>query len=104
MKDFLNQYGPSFIHSIIALFFSYITLEIKSIYQNHVNDKTKKEVVTMVCKAIEKLYPNYTGEQKLNAAIQNSITILNEKGIKISDLELRMYIESTIKEFENTTK
>ena len=95
-SEFINQYGPTLVHSILAMVISYISFEIKKIYQKHNNDLTKKEVINMVCKAINQLYPNETNETKLNQAITNSKEILSEKGIEISDLELRMYIEYTI--------
>ncbi len=91
--DFLNQYGASFIHSIAVLFLSFMSFEIKKIYKKYIYDKTKKDVVKMVCHMINRLYPNINEEDKLNKVISNSKQILSEKGIDISDLELRMYIE-----------
>ena len=99
--DFMNQYGVTFIHSIAALVLSYVSFEIKRIYNKCVNEKTKKEVVKMVCNAINQLYPNISGEEKLNKAISNSKEILLEKNINISDLELRMYIECYVGCFKN---
>ena len=55
----------------------------------------------MVCKAINQLYPNESGTNKLNLAISNAKEILLEKGIKISDLELRMMIEYSVGCFKN---
>lgn len=65
-------------------------------YNNHFIDKTKKDVINMVCRAINQVYPNLSGKEKLNKAIYNSHEILKEKGISITDLELRMYIESSV--------
>ena len=94
--SFINEYGLSLIHSIAAIIISYISLQVKKILEKHTNDKTKKEVINMVCKAINQLYPNECGQNKLNLAITNAKQILAEKGIDISDLELRMYIESAV--------
>ena len=91
--EFLNQYGASFIHSIAVLILSCVSFEIKKIYKKNIYDKTKKDVVKMVYHMINKLYPNINEEDKLNKVISNSKQILSEKGINISDLELRMYIE-----------
>lgn len=100
VTDFMNQYGVSIIHSIAALIISYVSLEIKKIYKKHINDKTKKDIIKTVCQAINQLYPNLSGEEKLNKVIINSELILKEKGIIISDLELRIYIESTVNTFK----
>lgn len=96
MKDFMNfinQYGTTFIHSIAVAFLSYVSYEVKSIYNKHINDKIKKDVVNMVRNAINKMYPNKNYNDKLELIISNCKIILGEKNIKISDLELRMYIE-----------
>lgn len=104
--SFINEYSLSIIHSIATIIISYISLQVKKILEKHTNDKTKKEVINMVCKAINQLYPNESGENKLNLAITNAKEILAEKGITISDLELRMYIEGTVFSIKNnnTTK
>ena len=95
-KDFLNQYAPSMIHSIFTIIFSYILIEIKKVYKNYMNGIEKKKTVETVCFAIEQLYPNMNSSDKLNMAINNCTQILKEKNILINNLELRMYIESTI--------
>ena len=92
----MNQYGVSIVHSISVAIISYVSLEIKRIYKKYNNDRIKKEVVKMICQAIDQMYPNMSGSDKFNEAINNSKEILSEKGINISDLELRMYIESTV--------
>ncbi len=95
-SEFINQYGLTFIHSLAVGIISYVSLEIKRIYKKYATDHTKKEVIEMVCKAIKQLYPDKKGSEKLDLAVTNAKEILDEKGINISDLELRMYIESTI--------
>ena len=99
--EFLNNYGVSIIHGVAVSIISYVSLEIKKIYNKHFIDKTKKDVVSLVCKAINQVYPNLTGKEKLNKAIYNCREILKEKNIKINDLELRMYIESSVCCFSN---
>lgn len=99
--DFMNQYGVSIIHSIAVAIISYVSFEVKHIYKKYIYDKTKKDVVRMVCQAVNQVYPNLNNEEKLDKTIINSKEILLEKGISISDLELRMYIESSIGCFKN---
>ena len=92
--DFFSQYGISIIHSIMAIIISYVSLEIKHIYKEHINNRTRKEVINSVCHAIHKLYPSLTYEEKMNKAIINIRQILKEKHIAINDLELKMDILS----------
>ena len=67
------------------------------------NAANKKEVIKTVCEAVNQLYESLTGEEKLSKTIENSKQILNDKGIKINELELRMYIESVIGCFKKET-
>ena len=96
LKELLNNYGISFLHTILVTILSYTSLEIKKIYQSHIHEKIKKEVIIMVYHAIEEFNPNLSYEQKLNKMIINSEQILNEKNIKMTPLELKIYILSTI--------
>ncbi len=66
--------------------------------------KQKKDVIKEVCQAINQLYPNLNGQNKLNKATNNIKEILKEKNIVISDLELNMYIESRVYIINNTLK
>ncbi len=95
--DFLNTYGTSIIHSVSIAIISYVSLEIKKIYKNYIEDKTKKEVIKMVCSTIDQIYPNLNNKNKLDRIISNSKQILKEKGILINDLELRIYIENYLR-------
>ena len=95
-NEFINQYGLNILHSLAIGIFSYVSLEIKRVYKKYVSDHTKREVVEMVCKAMNQLYPEKTGSEKLDLALSNAKEILKEKGITISDLELRLYIESAV--------
>lgn len=94
--EFTKDYGIEIIHSIVMGVFSYIALDIKKEYKKHIQDKTKKEVVKMVCNYVDELYPNNTGEDKLNIAITNIKEILKEKKIAISDLELKVLLHNSI--------
>ena len=94
--DFMNQYGVSIIHSVVAVILSYVSLEIKKTYKKYYADRIKRDVVRMVCQAVNQLYPKLSGEDKLDKTIINCREILDEKGIVINDLELRMYIESSV--------
>jgi hypothetical protein len=94
--DFINQYGTTLLYTVLMAIISYVGLKAKKISEEYIKDKTKKEVVKTVCEAVNQLYKDLTGEEKLSKTIDNSKQILSDKGIEINDLELRMYIESVI--------
>lgn len=53
--------------------------------------------------AIEQLYADLKGKEKLEKAKKNIIELLSEKGISINELELNMMIEEICNSF-NTSK
>lgn len=101
IMDVINEYGLQILGTILTGIASFVGLKIKSIYEKYINDKTKKSVVESTVKYVEQIYTDLHGEEKLNKALESAIEILNEKGITITDLELRVLIESVCNSFKN---
>lgn len=99
--DFTKEYGLDIIHTIVMGVFSYIALDIKKIHQRNNEDKTKKEVVKMVCNYVNEIYSSSNINDKLNEALISTKQILKEKGIIISDLELKVLLHNSIYEKNN---
>lgn len=89
------------VTSITALA-SYIGVTLKKVFEKRVNTKIKKDVVRTVVTAVEQLYKDLHGEEKYNKAVEAVSQMLEEKGIKITELEIRMLIESAVNEFNNS--
>lgn len=90
--------------TIVTGLFTYIGIMVKNQYTKYVNDKTKKDVVTTVVQAVEQIYKDLHGEEKLNKAVEGATEMLNEKGIAVSELELRYLIESSVNAFNEGFK
>ena len=80
---------------------SYLGVTLKNIFEKHVNTKIKKDVARTVVEAVEQLYVDLHGEEKYNKAVEALTEMLAEKGITIGELEIRMLIESAVKEFNS---
>jgi len=104
IKEFISSYGITLLSTILTAVFSYIGLRLKKLYEEKINTDTKEKVVKTVCEAVEQLYKDLSGEEKLEQAIVNASVMLEERGIMITDLELRMLIESTINSFNSGLK
>lgn len=102
IKEFLTTYGVTILYTILTGVASFIGLKVKNIYEKHVNDKTKRDVVESTVKYVEQLYKDLKGEEKLEKAIEGITEILNEKNITISEIELRVLIEATCNSFKNS--
>lgn len=107
MSEILSTIQPYLLEVIVAILTgvaTYIGTRIKKVYEEKVNTETKEKVVSTVVNAVEQLYKDLKGEEKLNKCIENATEMLNEKGITVTELELRMLIESTVNSFNQAKK
>lgn len=107
MSEFLSTIQPYLLEVIVAILTgiaTYIGTRVKKLYEEKVNTETKEKVVSTVVNAVEQLYKDLKGEEKLNKCIENATEMLNEKGITVTELELRMLIESIVNSFNQTKK
>lgn len=104
--NFLNEYG--LLSAIITGVASALGVLLKKLYDRTIGayfkDKVKREVAAQVVKYVEQVYKDLHGEDKLNEAIDAAAEMLSEKGITVSELELRVLIESALAEFNAAFK
>lgn len=99
--EFINQYGVEIINAVLTAIAGYLAIVLKRVYTKYVNDQTKETVAKMVVQGVEQIYKNLGGEEKLEKALTAASEMLIEKGITVTDLELRMLIESAVGEFND---
>lgn len=100
LQQFLADYGTMILYALLTAMAGLLGGALKKLYTKYVNDKTKKEVVKTAVMAVQQLYTNLNGEEKLQVALDAISDMLEEKGIPISDLEMRMLIEAAVGEFK----
>lgn len=94
-------YGATILYTILTAIAGYIGIAVKNLYEKYVNDKTKKDVVKICVKAVEQIYTDLHGEEKLNMCIDSVVSMLGVKGISVTDIEVRMLIEAAVAEFND---
>lgn len=99
---FINDYGTAILYAILTAVAGYLGIWVKQLYTKYVNDKTKEAVVKTCVKAVEQLYKDLHGEEKYQEVVESAVAMLNEKGITITELELKMLIESAVCEFNKS--
>lgn len=97
--EFINTYGMQILYTILTAIAGWIGIVIKNLVQKYINDKTKKDVAKSAVKFVEQVYKDLHGDEKLNEALTAASAMLAEKGITITDLELRVLIEAAVAEF-----
>ena len=75
---------------------SWIGISLKNTFEKKVKSETIKMIANDTVKYVEQVYYKLQGPEKLNKAISTATEILNEKGIKISNVELYTMIESAV--------
>lgn len=103
-QQFITDYGTMILYAVLTAIAGLLGTAVKNIYQKYVNDKTKREVVKTAVMAVQQLYANLDGEEKLDKALEAISDMLGEKGIGISELEMRMLIEAAVGEFKEAFK
>lgn len=99
--EFINQYGLQIMYAIITAVAGYIGIVVKNLVTKYINDKTKTAVAKTAVQFVEQVYRDLHGEEKLNEALKAAAEMLNEKGITVTDLELRVLIEAAVAEFND---
>ena len=96
MNEFISVYGLPIIGSIVTAVLGWVGLQIKALYERYVNTKEKQAVCKTVVAAVDQIYKDLGGEEKLDKAIEAASDMLNARGISCTELELRMLLESAV--------
>lgn len=104
--NWLNDYG--YLAGLIGAAFTALGALAKRLWDKtggaHFNGKIKKEVAELVVKYVEQVFKDLHGPEKFEKAIEAATEMLKEKGINITELELRVYIEAALASFNEAFK
>ena len=100
-NQFMSEYGIEIIGTLFVAIAGALGLWLKSSATSYLNDKKKQEIAKIVVQGVEQVYKGLNGEEKLNNALEMFSDLLEEKGITISELEMRLLLESAVGEFNN---
>lgn len=97
--ELLSTYVLPVLAAALTALAGFVGAQLKNLYRRWVDDKTKEAVVRTCVKAVEQLYRDVGGPEKLERAREGIRQMLEEKGIPITQLEMDMLIESVVSEF-----
>ena len=104
LNDFIAEYGTQIIYTVLTAIAGYVAIVVKNLVTKYINDKTKKDVAKTVVQAVEQIYKDLNGSERLSKAIESASEMLADKGIKVTEIELRMLLESAVGEFNEVFK
>jgi hypothetical protein len=96
--EFLTQLVPillSLVLTIVGAIASFVGFKANQFLA----DKTKRDIVESAVMFVEQVGKSLGSEEKFEKAKEMVIAALNEKGIKISDVEVQMLIEAAVYNF-----
>lgn len=102
INEFISIHGSAILYAVVTSIVGYIGITIKNLYTKTINDKTAKDVVKTCVQAVEQIYTDLHGEDKLNKCIEAASSMLCAKGISITEFEIRMLIEASVSEFNRS--
>lgn len=82
--------------TLLATWFSVLGSQLKAKYNEKVNTQIKKDVVDTTVAWVQQMYYALDGDEKLSRAMSRASELLTEKGIPVTDVELRTLIESAV--------
>lgn len=98
VKEFLTQYGMEIISTAVMAIFGFVGICLKNVIKKFSDERTKEQVCKTVVKAVEQMYSDLTGDERYEKAVESVSEMLEEKGIGATELEVKMLIESAVKE------
>ena len=99
INQFIDMYGMEILTTVITAIAGWLAVVMKKLVTKYLNDKTKQDIAKIVVSGIEQCYKTLDGPAKLEKAIEAATEMLNEKGIKVTEVELRMLLEGALGEF-----
>ena len=102
MTEIVNNYIMEIVKLAIFALVALVAGEAKKLWQRYVNSDIKRNVARTVVRAVEQIYTDLHGNDKLHMAMQRASAILSNYGIEASDYELVSLIEAAVNEFNNT--
>lgn len=98
VQEFLTQYGMELVSTIVMAIMGFVGICIKNIIKKFSDERTKEQVCKTAVKAVEQMYADLTGDERYEKAVESVTEMLEEKGISATELEVKMLIESAVKE------
>ena len=96
MREIIFSTLSTIISAALAGALGYIGLKLKNYVEEKYNLHIKKETAETCVKAVEQLYHDLQGCEKLERCKTYVLQILAQKGIEITELELDMLIEAAV--------
>lgn len=101
LAQFISEYGTLILYTVITAVFGYLGIMAKTLCNKYLTDKTKRDIAKSCVQFTEQVYHDLSGPEKLEEALKAASAMLAERGIKCTELELRVLIEAALASFND---
>ena len=99
LTEFLDLYGLSLLGAVLAAAFGAAALLLKGLSAKYLDTDVKRTLARLVVQFAEQTFRQLHGEDKLNAALSVLAELLTQKGIRATELEMKVLLEAAVAEF-----
>lgn len=99
IMEIINNYAAEIIGTILTALAGVVAMAAKNLATKYINTKVKRDIARTVVQAVEQIYKDLHGNEKLGKALEAAADMLAANGITVTDLELRMLLEAAVGEF-----
>lgn len=92
MHEFISQYGPTLLYTVLTTLLSYAFLAFKKEVKNFEKMHEKKEVIRTCILGLRHLYKDKTDDEKYDLAVLKIKEIFTLRKIDVSDFEVELLI------------
>lgn len=95
LTEIINAIMP-YVITIVTAILGYVSVAIKNKIAKKLDTQVKEDVAKLTVQYVQQVYEALSGEEKIAKAMEQASLLLQNKGINISEVELRMLLESAV--------
>lgn len=104
MNDFVNIVIVPIVGTAITAVVGFIGLQLKAVIERWTQDKMMRDAAETCVRAVEQLYKDLHGAEKFQVCVNNLTEMLAGKGIHVTDLEIKMLVESAVQKLNEAVQ
>lgn len=104
LDEIMIQIQPLIVNiavTVLTIVAAYLGIKAKQFLEEKTSADQAKKIIETTCQYINQVYDNLDGPAKYDKAREDILKQLDEKGIKLTDLQLKVLIESTVNSFKS---
>lgn len=104
IKNDMSSLLVSLIGLALTGVLTWLGVQLKEVFAKSSKEKLYLSLAATCAQAIEQIYKDLHGEEKLNKALEAFSEMLEVRGLSLSPLEMRMYLENAVGAFNSAFK